>query len=359
MKKVKTAQKKALSSGAVGQHLLVIRLSAMGDVAMVVPVLSALVHQYPDLKVTVLTRAFFNPLFSELPNVKVYEADVKGKHSGVFGLWKLYKELKALQIDAVADLHNVLRSKILKQYFQLGGIPFFQIDKGRAEKKELTAKKNKVFKPLKTTHKRYADVFAQLGFSLDMSKAPLLPEQQLTDKVLKLVGSDTKKWIGIAPFAAFKGKMYPLHLMEEVIEQLNNTDKYKILLFGGGKEEVQQLEVWQAKYPSCANTAGKFDFSDELKLISNLDVMLAMDSGNAHLASIYGIQTITLWGVTHPYAGFYPFGQDADNALLADREKFPFIPTSIYGNKMPEGYEKAMETIHPNTITRKIETLLG
>ncbi|VAW11907.1 ADP-heptose:LPS heptosyltransferase [hydrothermal vent metagenome] len=359
MKKVKTAQKKTLSSGAVGQHLLVIRLSAMGDVAMMVPVLSALVHQYPDLKITVLTRAFFNPLFFELPNVQVYEADVKGKHSGVFGLWKLYKELKALQIDAVADLHNVLRSKILKQYYQLGEIPFFQIDKGRADKKALTAKQNKVFKPLKTTCQRYAYVFAQLGFSLDMSKAPLLPQQQLTAKVLKLVGSNTKKWIGIAPFAAFKGKMYPLHLMEEVIEQLNNTGKYKILLLGGGKEEVRQLEAWQAKYPSCTNTAGKFDFSDELKLISNLDVMLAMDSGNAHLSSIYGIKTITLWGVTHPYAGFYPFGQDADNALLADREKFPLIPTSIYGNKMPEGYEKAIETIHPNTISRKIETLLG
>ncbi len=359
MEKVKSAQRKALSSGAVGQHLLVIRLSAMGDVAMMVPVLSALIHQYADLKITVLTRAFFNPLFSELPNVRVYEADVRGGHKGIFGLWKLYKELKALQIDAVADLHNVLRSKILKQYFQLGGIPFFQIDKGRAGKKALTAKKNKVFKPLKTTHQRYADVFAQLGFSLDMSKAPLLPKRPLTDKVLRSVGSDTKKWIGIAPFAAFKGKMYPLHLMEEVMEQLNNTDKYKILLFGGGKEEVRQLEVWQAKYPSCTNTAGKFDFSDELNLISNLDVMLAMDSGNAHLASIFGIQTITLWGVTHPYAGFYPFGQDADNALLADREKFPLIPTSIYGDKMPEGYEKAMETIHPNTITRKIEALLG
>lgn len=150
-------------------HILVIRLSAMGDVAMTVPVLNAFVQKYPDVKITVLTRAFFTPLFSQLQNVSVYEADVKGRHKGVFGLWKLYQELKKQQIDVVADLHNVLRSNILKKYFRFGRIPFAQIDKGRKDKKALT--KKKLFRQLKTTHQRYADVFDQLGFSIEINKA--------------------------------------------------------------------------------------------------------------------------------------------------------------------------------------------
>ncbi len=340
-------------------HILAIRLSAMGDVAMAVPVISALAHQYPGVKITVLTRGFFKPMFSQLPHVTIFEADVKGRHKGLIGLWELYKELKNLNIDAVADLHNVLRSNILKQYFTLTNIPFIQIDKGRTGKQALTAAKNKVFRPLKTTHERYADVFAHLGFPVDLSNAPLLPKQQLSPKTIGITGADTKKWIGIAPFAAFKGKMYPLDLMEEVIQRLDDTKKYKILLFGGGKEERHQLDKWENQFNNTINIAGKLSFGEEMALISNLDVMLAMDSGNAHLAAMFGICTITLWGVTHPYAGFYPFGQDAGNALLADRNIYPLIPTSIYGNKMPEGYGKAMETIRPEEVFHKIDQLLN
>ena len=340
-------------------HLLIIRLSAMGDVAMSVPVLSNFCEQYPTIRITVLTRAFFKPMFSQLTNVDVYVADIKGRHKGIWGLWRLYKELKGLKIDAVADLHNVLRSNILKIFFVFGGLSVFQIDKGRADKKALTASVNKIFNPLKTTHNRYADVFTQLGFPLDLADTSLLSKEQLSDKTLKIVGADTKKWIGIAPFAAFKGKMYPSHLMQEVIEYLNNSEKYTVLLFGGGQGEQDRLENWENQFEHSISIAGKLSFAQELALISNLDVMVSMDSGNAHLAAMYGIPVITLWGVTHPYAGFYPFGQDIDYALLSDREKYPLIPTSIYGNRMPQGYENAMATIDPHKIVSKITAVLN
>ncbi|MGB5820698.1 MAG: glycosyltransferase family 9 protein [Saonia sp.] len=352
-------KKSRTSSGEKStSHMLVIRLSAMGDVAMTVPVISALTNQYPQLKITVLTREFFRPMFSQIPEINVYAADVKGKHKGVAGLWKLYKELKALHMDAVADLHHVLRSNILKKFFLLDAVPFVQINKGRAEKKSLTALKNKIFKPLKTTHERYADVFSRLGFPLDIGHTVVLPKQALSDKALGIVGSDAKRWIGIAPFAAFEGKTYPTDLMERVIRALNNTEKYKILFFGGTNEKAM-LDYWEKQFGHCVNIAGKLSFQEELALISNLDLMLCMDSGNAHLSAMYGVPTITLWGVTHPYAGFYPFKQDADNALLSDRETYPLIPTSVYGNRMPKGYEKVMETISPHEVFLKINKILN
>ena len=342
------------------KHLLVIRLSAMGDVAMTVPVLLALTKQYPNLKITILTRGFFKPMFSQLSNVTVYEPDLKGKHKGIFGLFKLYKVLKVLHIDAVADLHNVLRSNILKLYFSLGRIPVVQIDKGRAEKKAITAlKTDKKITQLNTTHERYATVFQKLGFPINLQNIALYKKTDLTLETRSKIDSQSKKIIGIAPFAAFSGKMYPLELMLSVVEKLNNTEKYKIILFGGGSKEEEILNQWQTKFDNVINMANQVPFHEELALISNLDIMLAMDSGNAHLAANYGIPTITLWGVTHPYAGFYPFGQDAENALLSDRSKYPLIPTSVYGNKYPEGYENVMATISPDTIVSKIEQLLN
>ncbi|MFD0863106.1 glycosyltransferase family 9 protein [Sungkyunkwania multivorans] len=344
-------------NNAVSKHILVIRLSAMGDVAMTVPVIQCLVEQHPDVKITILSRSFFKPMFYGIPNVVFYEADVKGKHKGVFGLFKLYKELKKLEVDAVADLHNVLRSNILKFFFRLGGFKVEQIDKGREEKKALTASKNKVFKQLTSTHQRYQKVFEKLNLKLDISKKDFYSNKKLKSTTALLLRDLERPWIGIAPFAAFKGKEYPLNLMEEVIEALNSKGK-SVLLFGGGKAEQEKLDVLAAKYKSVMNITGKLTFEEELQVIANLKVMVAMDSGNAHLAAMKDVKTITLWGVTHPYAGFYPYGQDPNNALLADREQFPLIPTSIYGNKAPEGYEKAIATIQPVEVIEKIESLI-
>lgn len=336
------------------KHILVIRLSAMGDVAMTVPVIRAFVKQNPNVKLTVLTRPVFAPFFNNISNADVFVAHLNAEHKGVNGLYKLSKQLKKLNIDAVADLHNVLRTRILKMF--LVSMPFVQIDKGRPEKKALVL--GKEFKQLKTTHQRYADVFKLLGFEIDISN-PVFPEKlKLNDAIKKLIGSSTKTLIGIAPFAQYQSKEYPLELMEKVISEFSKTNKYSIMLFGGGKNEIKVLDGIEQQYNNVTNIAGKLAFKDELVLISNLKLMLSMDSGNAHIAAMYGIPVVTLWGVTHPYAGFYPFNQDSSNALLSDRKKYPKIPTSVYGNKFPKTYENAMESIDYKKVIQKIESLL-
>ncbi len=341
-----------------GKHLLVIRLSAMGDVAMTVPVLLGLAQQHPELKITILTKEFLSPLFLQIPNVSVYVADVKAKHKGILGLYKLFKELKALGISQVADLHNVLRSNVLKTFFKLGSISVAQIDKGRSEKKKLTSGHQKAIKGLKSSHQRYVNVFEKLGYTVDLDKVSLLKKASLTADLKNQLNLNSKVKIGIAPFAAFRGKTYPTVLMDEVLNRLNKSDRHQILLFGGGKKEIAQFAIWEEKYSNTRCVAGKYSFEEELQIISNLDLMLSMDSGNGHLAANYAVPVITLWGITHPSAGFVPFGQDAKHQLLADRTKFPLIPTSIYGNKMPEGYEKAIETISPAQILDKIASVL-
>lgn len=339
-------------------HILVIRLSAMGDVAMTVPVLRVLAQTYPELKITVLSRPFFKPFFEEIPNVDFLEADVYGEHKR-FGLVKLANRAKDLGIDAVADLHNVIRSKIITKYLKFKGIEIATIDKGRAEKKALIAAKGKNISPIKSTHQRYADVFEKLGFPLDLSTFTAPPQKRLTPKLNGLIGVEPKKLIGIAPFAAHQSKMYPLSLMAEVIRELDATDKCRIFLFGGGKKEIKQLQQLENPFANVTNLSGKLTFEEELMLISNLDLMLSMDSGNGHLAAMYGVPVITLWGVTHPYAGFVPFNQPESNQLTSDRVKFPLIPTSIYGNKFPKGYEEVMKTIAPKTVVDKVMEVLG
>ncbi len=341
------------------EHLLVIRLSAMGDVAMTVPVLLALSRSHPKLQITVLTRPFFAPIFKDLPHLTVCTIDVKGRHKGILGLYRLSKELKRIPFTAVADLHNVLRTKILKIFLASKEQPFIQIDKGRKEKKHLTVWREKTIEPLKTTHERYADVFRNLGYKVELNPNDVLQSIQPSASVKKYLADPPLKTIGIAPFAAFNGKMYPSLLMNKVLGLLNNTNKYKILLFGGGAKEKEYLRTIESVFSQCKNVAGVLPFEEELCLISNLNLMVSMDSGNGHLSAMFGVPTLTLWGITHPYAGFAPFGQGPDNSILADREKFPMIPTSVYGNKYPKGYEEVMHTIDPQEVVRRVETLLN
>jgi ADP-heptose:LPS heptosyltransferase len=340
------------------KHIAVMRLSAMGDVAMTVPVLRAFVNQHPQVKITIISRPFFKPFFKGIPNLSFFAFDEKERHKGFLGLLRLFQDLKGLEIDAFADLHNVLRSKIIRNLFALSGKKTASVDKGRTEKKALTQPGNKVFQQLPTMFERHAKVFEQLGFMVDLSSrsvGTLFPEKAvLSREILTLIGTNHQKLIGIAPFAQYDSKVYPLDLMQEVINKLALDSTNTILLFGGGKKEIELLNSLSANKGNVIVVAGEIKFQQELQLISNLDVMLSMDSGNAHIAAMLGVKVITLWGATHPYAGFSPFNQPLENALVSDRNQFPKLPTSVYGNKKVEGYEDAMRTITVDAILKAL-----
>lgn len=329
----------------------------MGDVAMTVPVLRALAEQHPDVRITMVSRPLFRTFFDDIPNTAFFEADLANRHKGIRGLFRLYTDLKKMKIDAVADLHNVLRSKIVRLFFQLGGITTAAVNKARSEKKALIRSQNKIFKPLLPITARYGDVLAILGLPISLTNPKFPDRKPLSHEIAAITGEKSTRWIGIAPFAKHSGKVYPTDLMLKIIKKLSDA-KCTLFLFGAGKEEIQILNEYARATSNIIVAAGKFSLKQELSLISNLDLMLSMDSANAHIASNFGIPVITLWGATHPFAGFAPFNQPADNAITSDREKYPMLPTSVYGNKKVEGYDDVMRTIDPNTVVEKINAIL-
>jgi ADP-heptose:LPS heptosyltransferase len=330
----------------------------MGDVAMTVPILRALVLQHPEVKITVVSRPFFQPFFEGIPNLNFIGVDLNKRHKGFLGLLRLFSDLRKLHIDVVADLHNVLRSKVVRTLFALSGKNVAATDKGRAEKKVLTSLTNKVFAPVKPMFERHVDTFKQLGFSINLTNVQFPEKATLSEEILSITGIKNQNWIGIAPFAQYESKVYPQDLMQQVIDELAENKNHKIFLFGGGDKEIQLLNQLQSQHENILVLAGKLKFKHELDVISNLDIMLSMDSGNAHIAAMLGVKVITLWGATHPYAGFKPFNQPDTFCLTSDREKYPLLPTSIYGNKKVEGYEDMMRTILPTQVIEKINSNL-
>jgi len=338
------------------KKILVFRLSAMGDVAMTVPVIKTLVEQNPDTEIIMVSKEFFKAFFENIPSVTFYGVNLD-KHKGIGGLYKLFTELKKTQPDIVVDLHDVIRTKILRFFFKLAGYKVYIIDKGRKEKKALIRKKNKVFKSLPTTFERYAKTFEKAGIKMDLSQTQALTKPDLSAQVrLFLENFENKKLIGIAPFAAHTGKQYPLEKIKQIIKELlkRNQDIAIILLGGGAKEKKLLDTLEKIDRNRVVNIAGIFSLEEELQIISRLNKILSMDSGNGHLAAMFGIPVFTIWGATHPYAGFAPFGQLPEQQFIPDLKKFPQLPTSIYGNKTFDNFEQVWETIPSDKIVDKL-----
>ncbi len=337
------------------QRLLTMRLSAMGDVAMTVPVLLAVKRIYPEVKLFSLSRKRFFPILQQVPDIVLIEADVNKRHHGIFGLRRLAMEIEKHQPDAIADLHNVLRTKTLRAF--LRRITSAKINKGRKDKKRLV-KDQSFFQQLQPTVERYADVLAALELPIELTPADVLPRLAFPEKVHRLVGDHDHRWIGFAPFAAHQAKSLSLGKAQELVQNILQIDAVKIVLFGGGESERKQLKTLAETNANVFNLAGYMSFEEELAMLSNLDAMVSVDTGNGHLAAMYGVPVITLWGNTHPFAGFVPFLQPAENQITVNREQFPLVPTSIYGNKLPGGYENVLETIDCAMVVARLRVLL-
>lgn len=317
---------------------------------MTVPVVRLLLQQYPELHLTFVSAPFVAPMFGGMERLEFVGVDTKKDYAGLAGLSRLSRRLRKMhRFAAVADLHNVLRTKIIRLF--LPGLKKAVIDKGRAEKTELTRPVNKKLRQLKTGFQRYADVFAELGYPVDLNA----PYHNKPEPLPALVpGLSGKKLVGIAPFARHQPKMYPLDQMRQVAEGLAADPGIQVILFGS-RAETPTLEQWVGG--NIYSVAGKISFGEELNLISQLDLMLSMDSANMHLASLYKIPVVSIWGGTHPFLGFYGWRQPMENLLQAD---LPCRPSSVFGNKPcpVHGEQGCMEGITPQLVVAKARQVL-
>lgn len=341
-----------------------IRFSSMGDVVMTVPIVYSLAKEYPQVRVTVLSRGYARPLFEDLaPNVSFMEANLKRDYKGIRGLNTLYRRLTAKNFTAIADLHGVLRSSYLRLRFNLANYRVEHIEKNRKERRQLTATRNKRTEPLPTAFERYAKVFERLGYPIhDMSFHSIFPLEKGNLNMLPATIGPKKAgeiWIGVAPFAAHEGKIYPTDRLLEVVKTLAaKHPKARIFLFGRGQREKETFPQWTAQMSRMTNVETTLEFmQQELILMSHLDVMISMDSANMHLASVTGCPVVSIWGATHPKAGYMGWGQSEGNAVQRDMD---CRPCSIYGNKpCYRGDFACMQDISPEDIVEKVEDIIN
>ncbi|MCH5176233.1 MAG: glycosyltransferase family 9 protein [Prevotellaceae bacterium] len=297
-------------------NILVIRLSALGDVAMTIPAIYSCAYCNPDCTLHVVTSEFCAQLFIGAPdNVKLHLIGKDIQH-GMLGTLRIIRQLHVLHIDAVADLHNVLRSWIIDWSFRLRGRRVQMLDKMRHERKQIVRQGKSASQPFT---ERYFNVFRKLGLKVNPLFTSVLKDDKTSyPDFSSVLPNDKLTPVGIAPFARYKNKTYPLPLMEQVVAKLSADSDFRILLFSGGKTESEQLKEWQNKYTNTVSVAKRFTLADEVRLMSRLKVMVSMDSANMHMASLVGCRVISVWGSTTPRCGFLGWQQNKSDALATN-----------------------------------------
>ena len=336
-------------------RLLIIRTSAMGDVALTAPVLRGMRNQYPGVELNFMTRAPFSAFFSSIKGLNLIIPDFRRRHKGIAGLIRLFRDIHENgPFDHVIDLHDVLRTKFLRLLFMLNGEPVKIIDKGRREKRMLI--KGVLKKQLKHSVERYCDVFSEAGFDITLPEGPwLLPSEDSAQSAADIVGKEPDLNIGIAPYAKHDLKLWPEKYMENLLGMIAERRKVRFFLFGG-PEDKDKLEELKKKVQNSIDLSGKLTLDEELAVMRRLDFMISMDSANMHMAALTGTRVISIWGATDPLGGFGAWGQPEDYFIRIPVEELTCRPCTVYGKgECWRGDHACMEWLTPEMVLDSIK----
>ncbi|MBR9997656.1 MAG: glycosyltransferase family 9 protein [Cyclobacteriaceae bacterium] len=342
-------------------NLLVIRFSSMGDVALTVPVIKGLLDLNDRLFITLATRPLYAPFFEGIPRLDLFICDFDGEYAGLKGIFRLFKNLKSRKkYDSVIDLHGVLRTRILNMLFQSSGLNIHSINKGRDEKKQLI--RGKIFRPLKNTLERYVETFSSFNLKFNFPDTPVLMVRddsvREADIFIRQKGVADEILIGVAPFTLHELKTWPLQYTEQLIQLLENRFNAFVFLFGGAEKEIMLLEKLSRGHPKRMNLAGKFSLGTQLAFIQKMKFMVTMDSANMHLAALSGIKTVTIWGGTHPYAGFSAYQQAGERNIQISKKELPCRPCTVFGaGTCKRGDFACMNWLTPQVVYEKIRAM--
>lgn len=351
--------------------VLVFRFSALGDVAMTLPPLYDACQRNPHRRFIFITRPHPAEMFVNTPgNLEVFTPDLS-QYKGVAGLVRLQRDLRRRypEADTVVDLHDVLRTKVVRKLCRLSGMRVAHLDKMRRKRRALTSPGHKHTVPLPTVAEAYADTFRRAGIPLESRFTTLYPDAlpPLPEGIAPR--GKGERWVAIAPFARHAGKIYPPELMRKVVADLadgynadngdanGNGESRRLFIFGFGDEESAMIESWREGRGNIINMAAlRLGIEPELRLLAHCDLMLSMDSANMHLAGLVGIPVVAIWGATHPYTGFA--GRTADPAD-AIQMQMVCRPCSIYGNKpCRRGDMHCLRGITPGRVTNAVNNKL-
>ncbi len=271
--------------------ILVIRFSSIGDIVLTSPVVQALKEADENREIHFLTKNIYSGLLESSPYVDEIHCIAKDIN-------EVIDELREHQFDLIVDLHNNLRSRLLK--FQLGR-PTRTFKKFNIAKWLLV---NFKINKLPDVHvvDRYTDAVRDL-INTQPSKGSfgIAKENEVNTK--DRFGLNPGDFITVAVGAKFGTKQIPIIKLREILDDL----KQPVVLLGGKEDRKKSDQICSIVNGKLINLCGDFNLQQSASVIAQSRVFLSSDTGLMHIAACFDIPIVSVWGNTVTELGMYPY----------------------------------------------------
>lgn len=270
---------------------LILRFSSIGDIVLTTPVVRCLKQQYPQAEIHYLTKPAFKSILANNPYLS--QVHVLDKP-----LLKKVIELKHLGFDYIIDLHNNLRTRIIKSIID---VPSFSFDKLNTEKAQLVNFKSNTLPQVHIVD-RYLDTLSSFGVTNDGQGLDyFIPDDvALSDELIELT---SKPYIAVAIGAQHSTKRLPTQKLIDVCKNINTH----VVLLGGKEDEQAGEEIAKQSGAHVTNLSGKLSLHQSALVVKLAQKVITHDTGLMHIAAAFKKPIISIWGNTAPEFGMTPY----------------------------------------------------
>ncbi|MDX2195155.1 MAG: glycosyltransferase family 9 protein [Cytophagales bacterium] len=308
--------------------VLIIRFSSIGDIAWTTPIIRRCKLQLPDVEVHYLTKKNFAELVSHNPHIdKLWLFDDN--------LFEIIKLLHVQKYDYVIDLHNNLRTWLIKAALQRPTVTHRKMSIRRYIM--CMFKINLIPAHLAHVADRFQEAVSKIGVNDDGLGTEYYFGEHMPSAEQYLPKTLTGNYTALVIGGSKATKQLPIHKLEEIITKLNHN-----IVLIGGTQEAHTGNILQKKYIHVTNLCGKLSLSESAKMVQNAQLIIGNDTGLMHIAAAFSKKMYTFWGSTNPdwYAPYRSNNVNVRNTAIA------CSPCSKLGaHECPQGHFKCMNEV--------------
>ena len=335
-------------------HILVIRLSSLGDILLTTPVLRALHEHFPAAHIDVLTKAAYQDVLCANPCVHrlwLWEPQQ--------GLREMLGRLRQIRYDVVVDLQRTLRSRLL--YHGLLARCKLTYAKHTIRRALLVHCGWNTLRAMTPVPERYVAPLRRLGLTTPLPPLEMhltAPSREAMHAYLRqeLPEHGARPLLAVAPGARWSTKRWPVERFAAVAQELAQAQQAAVVVLGSAEDQRLAQELCQRLTVPALDSTGKLSLMHTAALLQQCHLLLSNDSGLMHMATALRVPVVAIFGPTVQEFGFYPF-QARAQVVRAD---VACRPCSTKGSaRCPRGHHQCMQQVTVAQVGAAAQTLWG
>lgn len=331
-------------------RVLVIRISALGDLALCEPIVRLLKNGWSQ--VDILTDERYAKWAGKALGVdRAWGYARHGADGGWMGLMAVARRIRKEGYDLVVDLQGKLRTRLLAALLRVPMVLTWRRRRGF----RLLAALFGVDRPDHSIHQ--TESYRRALMPLELSS--VLTPMRLRDAPCRPNVPTEGLRVGLCVGGAHATKRWPVDRFVTVVRQLAVAVPYVEFLAVGGREDRQRIDALHSGVPEvrwCASTVD-FGLPEMARAVARLDLLISNDTGPAHLASGYGVPVVVIFGPT----SWVRWAQQTKASRII-RHAVECAPCSNFGGaRCPrsDGAWTCMRDLAPAQVTAAARVLLS